>query len=142
MDPLMEAEPDFAGLQQHLTEWLQRVGYSRFSDFGNRHGSWEITFAKNSDEIVRFLSLDLTPTLPRAIEQSMPYALEVWVSAESGDRFCRRMIGQLSVTERQVNDWQVQHSLQSLLRVAADTADGLRIDDLNGVHSRGLRRSG
>lgn len=136
IDSGMCEEPDLSQLQQNLQNWFHANGYESFSKFGNRHGSFETTFAKTEDDMLRYVSLDLTASSAPAVGQSTPYDLEVWIGGEKDERFSRRMIGQLSVTQEQLKSWELQQSIQALLKLAVDTVNRFRHSDLTAVYSR------
>jgi len=136
----MEEEPDFSNLQACAATWLTPQGYELFSGFGNRHGSWEATFSRQHGNITEFISLDLTSLSAPPVGRPLSYNVEVWIDAEQADKFCRRMVGQLSVTDDHLNAQDFLQKLSALLNTAASVGNNLTSADLDGTYSRGFMR--
>ena len=67
-----------------VTNTLTRLGYEPFSRPGDRHGSWQWTFYRESGGLTRFVILAATP-----VESGRTLQVELWIGAEADQRFTR-----------------------------------------------------
>ena len=135
-----EEDVDFARLQSVATSALESSNFTRFSDFGNRHGSWELTFSKDDGGLHRFISLDITATTPPVSHSAQVFDVEIWISAEMGDRFMRRLIRRLTASHSDLDSKKIDDQLRDSLTAAAQICSGLTASDLIANYSRSLVR--
>jgi hypothetical protein len=111
-----------------------------------RHGGWEWTFGRTTTEkqgekpLNRYMTARLVFVGPPPTEPGKT-AMNLFVSvgADNEDRFVRRDIGQVQVTEPDLRSWS--QDVWKLLTLAVDTLRGLSADDLSQEYiHRPLRR--
>lgn len=66
---------------------LERSGYRPFSSPGDRHGSWEWRFSKDSGDLTRFVILAATP-----VGRGETLDVELWIGAEADQKFTRQRV--------------------------------------------------
>ena len=101
-------------------------GFRLLGPIGERHGSWEAFFCKQgarSGDMDRFISLALT-----GIHGS--YDVELWVGAEDGAQFVRRLISQFSAGPDQLDSEALGQRLNETLERAMEAANRLDRSDL------------
>ena len=101
-------------------------GFRLLGPIGERHGSWEAFFCKQgsqSGEMDRFISLAFT-----GIRGS--YDVELWVGAEDGAQFVRRLISQFSAGPDQLDSEALGQRLNETLERAMEAANRLDRSDL------------
>jgi hypothetical protein len=74
------------GALKPLISTLERLGYSQFSAPGDRHGSWEWPFYKNSKGLTQFVIFAATPEAGNGALQT-----ELWIGAQADQGFVRKL---------------------------------------------------
>lgn len=130
-------------LQDSCISRCSASGFELFSDFAERHGSWELTLAKQ-DDLHRYISVDLTDSDLAGLG-GRQYDVEVWIGAEHEQNFVRRMIGQFRSSGYEIGTPPFEAILGSLLDRATVASLSLQIGDLverykrTILHTRGER---
>ncbi len=120
----------FEDLEQLVCKLGKERSFAPLGSFGERHGSWELTLYKASDGLERFVSVALTSLPAVRAEQGLSYELEVRAGAEEANRFLRRLISQLQISERELFHAAVRGRIEHSLRSGMEFADETRSTDL------------
>jgi len=123
----------------HLTEALQQIAqikeFELFSDWGNKHGSWEITFWKKNPQLKRFVSLALTNLSIRKADTPMLYDTEIRAGAEDGVRYRHGLIAQFNATGEQLANEEFISTVKKAFGAALDSVTTLTSKDLTEAYS-------
>jgi hypothetical protein len=115
-------------LRNRLTSYIEPTGFSLFSDFAERHGSWEITFDR-TDAMHRYVTIDFTSSGLKQF-RGQRYDVEVWIGAELGDSFARRMVGQFTSWDDQFQSQEFEARLRETVQRAISETLAIREDNL------------
>jgi len=111
-------------------EWLISMpfegrGFFPLGPFAERHGSWELTFHKQSRDLDRFVSVAVTQITP-----SHSYDVEVRAGAEDGKHFARRSVIELRVPSYELLLYALKGKLEDSLKKAMEIAEEIKPKDL------------
>lgn len=129
----MGRKSQFAKLEALATEIGRKYDFKLASPFGERHGSWEITFFRVG-ELNQFVSMALSSAAPRRTAGPTTLEVEFWAGADDGLRFVRRLISQLSVDDDQLNSDSFQELVSKGLANAMDSSLRLQTSDLTDTY--------
>lgn len=125
----------FRALGELIQDQCRKKDFSLLGPISERHGSWEWDFHKRSYNLDRFLIVALT-NLPKILplENSFEYALEIWIGAEDGNLFVRRLIQAFPFYEASLDPFAIHGRIKEGLFLAMDFADALNPADVVEVH--------
>jgi hypothetical protein len=106
-----------------VTDTLTRLGYEPFSPPGDRHGSWQWSFYRESGGMTRFVILAATP-----VESGRTLQVELWIGAEADQRFTRYRVESLRWDVEKLP--QKTRTLIPSVEQAVARANALRWSDL------------
>jgi hypothetical protein len=119
----------FAELEALAIEVGDKHDFKLASPFGERHGSWEITFL-HIGNLNYFVSIALSSTTAPPASGPATFKVEFWAGADDGVRFVRRLISQLSVSDDQLSSPSFREMASKGLGTAMDSAVRLGSGDL------------
>ena len=101
-------------------------GWQRVSDGADRHGAWEWTVHRQTDDLDRYI---LVAAVPRdGLDGAVVFHVEGWVGAQRGPLFRRVLLGEGEATARGIGT-----VAQDLLADAEDRVMALAEEDLRGT---------
>lgn len=106
---------------------LKKAGYEQFSSPGDRHGSWEWSFCRNSGGLTRFVIVAVTPAV-----RGDKLEVELWIGAEADQQFTRRRVESLKVRADALP--AIVQDLGMRAERAASEANLLSLSDLGQDH--------
>jgi hypothetical protein len=122
---------------------LAGYGFVVFSPLSERHGSWEIVYSRETENIHRKVSIALTNELPSGIDYSkQPWRVEVWIGAEFEKHFFRRMVGQFTATSQELNSPSFLIQMGQILEQSIHLVLSREIRDLIDVYEEGKFKFG
>src|SRR6478609_9315772 len=142
-DAYLEDDLNVSHLTKALRQSAQTKMFELFSDWGNKHGSWEITFWKKDPQLKRFVSLALTNLSIRKADTPMRYDLEISAGAEDGFRYRHGLIGQFNATGEQLANEEFVSTIEKAFGTALDSVMKLTTNDLTEAYGehRASKRS-
>lgn len=124
---MADATTDSTSLRSSIEGWALTVlgcqGFGRRSRFAERHGSWELSFVSDfGDGLYKFIDLALTEDSPET------HICEIWISAESPDRFGRKLEREFKVRNDEFDSPDFERRLKKDLDTAVKTVRELQPD--------------
>ena len=133
-------EEDFREALKKLQHTMDRVLKTKdfviLGGFSERHGAWETTYYRKKrfsrgleeDELNRYIVLAVLsfPPLPDTVS----YRVELWVGADDGTRFVRRLESQFAIGEAEFKAINVSEQIGPWLKHALKAAKEIRSSEL------------
>lgn len=125
-------------LQKIMDEVLKAKSFVMLDGFSERHGAWETTYYREKgvsrglerDELNRYITMAILsfPPLPDTVS----YHVELWVGADDGTHFVRRLVSQVVVGEAEFKCIDILKivALEEGLQYALKVAKEIRSSDL------------
>ncbi len=133
--PRTEAPFAWTYIEGVMKEVLEPQGFSMFSPFTEKHGSWEATYYRPAREdkrgLSRFIALDFTNESAPSINGPNIYHVEACEIAEKNECFFRRLVDQLTAKDDEFREQKFKEALTLLLDKAARNVLSLQEHQLN-----------
>jgi hypothetical protein len=110
-------------IERWAFEVLGGQNFKRRGPFAERHGSWELTFVADfGDGLYKFIDVTLSEDSPET------HICEIWITAESPDRFGRKLERQFKVKNDEFESEDFERRLKKQLDTAVKTVRELQPD--------------
>lgn len=120
--------------KERLKDLLRPEGYDDFGQ-GERHGSYEATWFRKDEgaDLTRFIAVAITLAPLESPSQSSPqYRAEVWMGADSGERYARYLVAHVDGVD--LTEEKVKEQLGPAVEEAKVRAKALQLGDLTNIH--------